>query len=90
MMMSEILQVSGQMLHYSKGKLVEGDGATASGVIHVHKTCIDWYVEAVIVTFFSLLLLVLKKVLSSIYRFNNDNAVFLIINLIWFFIKVYK
>ncbi|XP_050364537.1 BRCA1-associated RING domain protein 1 [Argentina anserina] len=39
---STISEATGQMLHYSKGKLVEGDGAIVSDVMHVHKICIDW------------------------------------------------
>nr|XP_011458026.1 PREDICTED: protein BREAST CANCER SUSCEPTIBILITY 1 homolog isoform X1 [Fragaria vesca subsp. vesca] len=39
---STISEVTGPMLHYSKGKLVEGDAATVSDVIHVHRICINW------------------------------------------------
>ncbi|KAL6214495.1 hypothetical protein ACLB2K_013929 [Fragaria x ananassa] len=39
---STISEVTGPMLHYSKGKLVEGDAATVSDVIHVHRICVNW------------------------------------------------
>ncbi|KAM1234441.1 hypothetical protein ACFX2I_004036 [Malus domestica] len=39
---STISVVTGPMLHYSKERMVEGDEANASNVIHVHKICIDW------------------------------------------------
>ncbi|KAL6217588.1 hypothetical protein ACLB2K_010805 [Fragaria x ananassa] len=39
---STISEVTGPMLHYSKGKLLEGDAATVSDVIHVHRICINW------------------------------------------------
>lgn len=39
---SKVSQTTGPMLHYANGKLVVGDEATRSNVIHVHTICIDW------------------------------------------------
>lgn len=33
------------MLHYSSGKPVSGYEAMLPDVTHVHKVCIDWYVN---------------------------------------------
>lgn len=37
-------QDSGVMLHFMNERLVDGEEAMHSSVIHVHKLCIDWYV----------------------------------------------
>ncbi|XP_062148642.1 BRCA1-associated RING domain protein 1 isoform X3 [Alnus glutinosa] len=38
----EISVHTGPMLHYANGKIVVGDEATLSNVIHVHRLCVDW------------------------------------------------
>ncbi|KAJ8899539.1 hypothetical protein K2173_018513 [Erythroxylum novogranatense] len=43
---SVVSEDTGPMLHFLKGKVVEGDEATKSNVIHVHKMCIDWAPQA--------------------------------------------
>ncbi|KAB1199223.1 hypothetical protein CJ030_MR0G026021 [Morella rubra] len=42
----KISEQSGPMLHYANGKMVVGDEATRSKVIHVHRLCLDWAPQA--------------------------------------------
>jgi hypothetical protein len=53
------------MLHYANGKMVVGDEATLSNVIHVHRLCVDWYVFLVFLVF------PCDLVLAALYNFIN-------------------
>lgn len=76
--MLKFFQYTGPMLHYANGKMVVGDEATLSNVMHVHRLCVDWYVFLAFLVFPSDLVLAalnnsfnsFKKQIYEIFFFN--------------------